>query len=232
MTGRIYEWMKPVKPGNPNYIPMREAIRQAIVEQGRNPNEIAMKVGLNRFYVRGYLTGDKDEIEAVAAKKILDELKLPVDVMATDGVAHIKRKKEAPAADKKTIPLIGVVGGAGWWEPEVVPSDLPPQPGGPPESQRAFAVVGTDFTDIARPGDVIVTVEAPIVENSYVIVERRRRSEDLRQFLLTRAHIVGDIVELWPMSQNLKAQIAPITFSASDPENVVGIVLKIIKNAG
>lgn len=226
MAGRIYRWAVPIKPHQHGYIPMREAIRKAIIEQHTNPKAVAESVGLNRFFIYNYLAGDKDEVESTKIAKVLKSLHLPLELLTGDVSPTQRRKAVKPGK----LLLMGIVEAGAFREPfEPEPCDIPPIEGWPAEKQSVFLVSGMDFPRIATAGDFLIVADdgSMILEGAYVVTKKERSG--LVQYGLSQVHIEGDQVELWPMTQSPLKGMTPITFQIGQPKNIVGVLLRAVK---
>lgn len=116
---------------------------------------------------------------------------------------------------------------------------VPPDPNYDPEVQFAVEVAGTSINRIAKSGSILVCVDAcrahiEAEQNDLVIVEQRRFGglEVMRTAKVYRRN--GNMVELWPDSDDPKWQ-EPILFDQDeDPEegvsiNIIGLVTWIQK---
>lgn len=224
----VFRWQTPIKPHEPGFIPMREAMRKAIIKQETNPKAVAEKLGLNRFYVYNYLTGEKNEVEAEKAAQVLKHLKLPLELLTGD---RPPKRRKPVAVEQGPVMLVGTVETGAWREPmKEQPSGLPPAPGFPASDQRAFLVSGSDMTKLADPGDhlLVLTREPPIIEGAYVVLKKLRAG--LVEYGLYQAHI-GEQLELWPVARASKGMFAPVLMPLDKPQDVVGVVIRVVKKS-
>jgi hypothetical protein len=206
MARHYFSWEIPIKPGGMNYIPVREAIRQAIIEQELNPKVVAERAGLQRHWLYNYLTGSKDSVDASGLAKVLEDLGLPLDILTSPAPAKRRQNVESlDFEDQKAKPgelrFGGIIERGAWRErPTKGSVAVAPFPGVPPDQQIAF-VAGEKLGDIANPHDRLICVlgESHIVEGCFVVVTERRT--DLVQHGLYEVHVVDqNTLELWPFN--------------------------------
>lgn len=226
MSDIAFLWKMPIKP----HIPVREAIRKAIIDQETNPKIVAEHAGLSRQFVYDYLVGNKDEIKAHNLAKVLRVLGLPLDMI------DAKKRVRGTGSTSERLMIAGTISGDAFRNrPEPEPSDIPPVDGHSPNTQSAIIVTTSNFQDIppgqsiAARGDflIISNNESLIIEGAYVVVEQRKKN--LVLLTLTQAHIAGDRVELTPITKRITDRLKPITFPVGYPKGFVGVVLRVVK---
>jgi hypothetical protein len=232
VAGRVYRWAVPIKPDEPGYVPMREAIRRALIEQDTNPNAVAEEAGLNKFYVYNYLTAENAALEAKKLAKVLKALKLPAD----GSVEEAPRTSPAPARRKsvgvqRTTPLalVGVIELGSWRDPKSAePSGISACPNWPAEGQRVFQIGAVGIPKLASPGDylIVLTNDPPIVEGCFVVMSRER--DGLVEFGLYQAHAARDKIELHPTSA--RGNLPPRVLTRGKLHDVVGVVIEVVKS--
>lgn len=232
-SGTIFQWMIPTRSGQSGYIPMREAIRRALVESETNPKALCEDLGYDRHYIYNYLCGKKNELEAEKAAKILQSLGIDLKVLTGDLAPPRAPLKAARAIMSKKVRLGGKVEFGAWRDPpsgEPVYVDIPSDPTYPADEQAAFEIVDFEMGHVGAHGDLLLVrlADNPITEGCFVVLKTTRDS--LQQLGVYRAHVRPEgHIEFWPATTAFDKGMAPLTIDGpKSNKSIVGVVLRII----
>lgn len=233
MAGRVYRWAVPIKPDEPGYIPIREAIRQALIKQRTNPNAVAEAAGLSKFYVYRYLMDQNAALAADKLSSVLQALKLPTDINDIDRQTSTAqfapgKRKSAGVPPAGRLALIGVIESGSWRDPiSAEPCGISACPNWPAEHQGVFQIGAAGIPGLASPGDhlVVLTKDPPIVEGCFVVMSRER--DGLVEYGLYQAHTVREKIELHPTST--RGNQLPRILDGAKRRDVIGVVIEVVK---
>lgn len=242
-SGAMFRWKIPVKPGHPDYIPLREAIRKALVDSDMNPKQLCERLGLNRHYVYNYLCNKKAEMEAAKTAQVLKALNLDLSLLTGGPARADSAAPTQPPPRKSGLSHAQKVRFGGKIEfdtfrkpvPDGIETDILSDPRWTAAEQAAFEIV--DFTmmdDTGGPGDMMLVLlhDGPVMEGQRVIVSTARG--DVRELSCWRAHILDNgMIELWPARKDIDHAITPIEYNPARPgeHKIIGLVIRVVKKA-
>lgn len=228
-----FKWMNGIKPGKPDYIAMREEIREALIAQDLSPTTLAKELGLDRFYLINYLEGKKKVMEAEKAALIRRRIGLSGD--PTESRSKSPRRKEVSDMGQasKGVRFGGYEGAGAWREPGSygMRTNIPADPSFPEEHQAVFEVAGESHLRGARNGDMLLSLvkHFTVTDGANVLV--RKKLGALEQICVHSARVYSDRTELWPATYAFDDETEPLirdTECCGGGCDVIGIVLKVL----
>jgi transcriptional regulator with XRE-family HTH domain len=182
-------------------------LRNGLKQPGKSNVGLAKALGINPSGVSRMLKGER-KLQLSEVEKAAAYLGLPPPT----GNSAIVNGPVAPTRQSAQAVVLAKSASAEVWRKagvkvtyEAIAIPFVPEPSLAGLTQYATRIDGSDFNKVLRPGDYAIFVPFQDVRKSPQdgdIVEVERHRGDLKEVTVRRVRIKGDVVELWPESDD------------------------------